>query len=76
MNNFLSKKMIEFYKKKYPSGTKICVDAMADDPNPVESGTIGEVHHVDDIGTLHCIFENGRNIGIIPETDRFHIISE
>lgn len=31
---------------------------------------------MDDIGTLHCIFDNGRTLGVIPGVDDFHIVSE
>ena len=60
----------------YPEGTRICLDRMNDDPFPVESGTFGKVDHVDDIGTLHCIFDNGRTLGVIPGVDDFHVIRE
>ena len=36
----------------------------------------GRVDHVDDIGTLHCIFDNGRTLGVIPGVDDFHVIRE
>lgn len=49
---------------------------MNDDPFPVESGTFGKVDHVDDIGTVHCVFDNGRTLGVIPGVDDFHIVSE
>ena len=76
MNQFFSEEMVSIYKQKYPSGTKLCVDSMPDDPKPVESGTVGRVTHVDDMGTPHCIFEDGRVLGVIPETDKFHIVQE
>ena len=31
---------------------------------------------MDDIGTVHCVFDNGRTLGIIPGVDDFHIVSE
>ncbi len=65
---------VEFYKKQYPPGTRICLDSMGDDPVP--SGAKGTVIAVDDIGSLHCEFDNGRSLGICPEVDRFHKISE
>ena len=34
------------------------------------------VDHVDDAGTLHCIFDNGRTLGDIPGVDDFHVIRE
>ena len=68
---------IEFYKKNYPAGTRIQLDSMGDDePRPVPAGTKGTVISVDDIGTVHCKFDNGRCLGICPEVDSFHKISE
>lgn len=45
-------KKVECLKERYPEGTRICLDRMNDDPFPVESGTLGRVDHVDDIGTF------------------------
>ena len=33
--------------------------------------TKGVVKYVDDIGTIHCTFENGRNLGLIYGEDNF-----
>lgn len=30
------------------------------------------VVHVDDIGTVHCNFENGRRLSLVPGEDHFH----
>ena len=49
---------------------------MGDDPNPISSGTKGSVICVDDMGTLHCKFDNGRSLGMCPEVDSFHKIEE
>ena len=27
-------------------------------------------------GTLHCKFDNGRMLGVIPDVDKFHIIEQ
>ena len=61
-------------KAMYPNGTRIEVICMGDDPNPIESGTCGTVVAVDDIGTIHCDFDNGRHLGLIPGVDSFRII--
>ena len=45
-----------------------------EDPFPIEPGTEGSVDHVDDIGTIHCIFDNGRYIGLVPGLDSFEIV--
>ena len=62
-------------KKKYPSGTRVVVDGMEEDPRPIRPGTKGTVLLVDDIGTVHCAFDNGRQLGLVPGVDRFYIES-
>lgn len=62
---------VELYKTLYPKGTRIEVISMGDDPRPIESGTKGTVDHVDDMGTIHCTFDNGRQLGLIPSVDVF-----
>lgn len=64
------------YKKRYPAGTRIMLDSMYDDPDPVKPGTKGTVKSVDDGGTIHCEFDDGRCLGVIPTVDRFHVIGD
>mgnify|MGYP000012274108 FL=1 len=73
---YYNKENVERLRQRYPEGTHICLDQMNDDPFPVESGTFGKVDHVDDIGTVHCVFDNGRTLGVIPGVDDFHVIRE
>ena len=72
----MSRGRIEFYKEHYPHGTRVQIDSMGDDPELVSNGTKGTVSFVDDIGTLHVEFDNGRSLGICPEVDSFHKITE
>lgn len=65
----------EYLKKAYPSGTRIVVNSMGNDPRPVESGTRGTVAVVDDIGTVHCDFDNGRRLGLIEGEDDFRTLT-
>lgn len=71
-----NRKRIESIKQRYPEGTRICVDSMGDDPRPIEPGTKGTVIWVDDIGTVHCNFDNGRRLGLIVGEDSFHVIQQ
>mgnify|MGYP002621823653 CR=1 FL=1 len=59
------------YRQKYPEGTRIELIMMGDDPHPIEAGTRASVQYVDDIGTVHCKFDNGRSLGLIPGEDSF-----
>lgn len=66
---------VEMLRQRYPEGTRICLDHM-EDLCPVESGTCGTVQFVDDAGTLHCKFDDGRMLGVIPHVDKFHKIDQ
>lgn len=72
---FNDRDYVESIKRRYPSGTRIVLDRMGDDPRPIDPGTKGTVIHVDDIGTVHCAFDNGRQLGLVPGEDSFHKIA-
>ena len=65
----------KYLKKAYPSGTRIVLNSMGNDPRPIESGTRGTVAVVDDIGTVHCEFDNGRRLGLIEGEDDFRTLT-
>ena len=68
---FPDEREIEVLRQNYPVGTRLVVECM-NDPRPIEPGTRGTVRHVDDIGTIHCDFDNGRRLGLIPGEDIFY----
>ncbi len=70
-----SREQIEIIKKKYPSGTRIQLLSTMNDMQGVEEGTKGTVIHVDDIGTIHMRWDNGRGLGLIPGEDNFKVLS-
>ncbi len=72
----MSRERVDFYKEHYPAGTRVQLDQMGDDPRPVPPGTKGTVAAVDDMGTVHVNFDNGRALGVCPEVDKFHKITE
>ena len=45
-----NERKVEMLKKRYPEGTRICIDRMGKDPDPIPSGTKGTVEFVDDMG--------------------------
>lgn len=71
-----NRRMAERYKESYPPGTRIMLLQMGDDPHPVEPNTRGTVKFVDDMGTLHCDFDNGRQLGVVPGEDSFRKLTE
>ena len=72
----IDRDLVQRMKEQYPPGTRIELDYMGDDPRPIPPGTRGTVVHVDDIGTVHCDFDNGRRLGLVPGEDSFHRIKE
>lgn len=57
----------------YTVGMRVkCIDMK--DPQPVEHGTLGTVVHIDDMGTLHVAWDNGRSLGLIVGEDKFEVI--
>ena len=71
-----NEKKVEMLRQRYPEGTRICLDSMDNDPRPIPPGTKGIVQFVDDAVTLHCKFDNGRTLGVIPDVDKFHKIEQ
>ena len=65
----------EYLKQTYPPGTRIVLNSMGDDPRSIESGTRGTVEAVDDIGTVHCRFDDGRSLGLIEGEDDFRALT-
>ena len=49
---------------------------MGNDPRSIEDGMRGTVQAVDDIGTVHCAFDNGRGLGLVPGEDSFRKLTE
>jgi len=72
---FLDHRTVQRIKEQYPDGTRIRLLSMDDPYAPISPGTEGTVDFVDDIGTLHCIFDNGRTFGVIPGEDSFSVLS-
>ena len=77
MNNWMRlQEQAKFYKDEYPPGTRIKLISMGEDIHRVPDNTRGTVMFVDDTGTLHCHFDNGRSLGLIPGEDLFRKLTE
>lgn len=64
------------YKEQYPKGTRILLLHMGDDPRPIGDNMRGTVKYVDDMCAIHCVFDNGRQLGLIPSEDSFRKLTE
>ena len=70
----MDRKMANFIKEQYPPGTRIRLNSMEDPYAPIVPGTEGVVDFVDDIGTIHMKWNNGRSLGIVPGEDSFSVL--
>lgn len=60
-------------KTKELKGKRVRLIKMYDD-YAVPPGTEGSVTHVDDKGTLHMQWDNGRTLGLVPGEDKYEFI--
>jgi hypothetical protein len=44
------------------------------DPDPIPAGTEGTVEFIDDLGTVHVRWDNGRYLGMVPTVDRWRVL--
>lgn len=69
-NGFLKPWQIGQIRQTYAPGTRLELQHM-EDPQPVPNGTRGTVVYVDDAGTIHMKWDNGRTLGLVPGEDQF-----
>jgi len=72
---FSNKSYLAQLRKQYPVGTKIQLISMRDEKYPILPGTIGEVTHIDDLGSIHMKWQNGSSLALIPEVDSFKVVA-
>ena len=72
---FPNKSYLAQLRKQYPVGTKIQLISMRDEKYPILPGTIGEVTHIDDMGSLHMKWQNGSSLALISEVDSFKVVA-
>lgn len=71
---FPNKSYLAQLRKQYPVGTKIQLISMRNEKYPILPGTIGEVTHIDDMGSIHMKWQNGSSLALIPEVDSFKAV--
>ena len=77
MNSFDRERLrIQRAKMLYPPGTRIVLGEMSDPYAPVPPGTRGTVKFVDDMGTIHPQWDNGKTLGLIYGEDSFRKLTQ
>lgn len=70
----LNKEEIKKLKDAYPEGTPVRLFSMKGE-GQMPSGLKGTVRTVDDIGQIHVLWENGRQLALNTEEDAFETVS-
>ena len=64
-----NQKQVEQLRKRYPKGTRLCLDFM--DEAGMPPGLQGTVAFIDDAGQIHMNWDCGRSLALIPGVDSF-----
>ena len=66
-------KQVEQLRKRYPKGTRLCLDFM--DEAGMPPGLQGTVAFIDDAGQIQMNWDCGRSLALIPGVDSFSRLS-
>lgn len=55
-------------------GKRIRLISTNDEYSPLKPGDLGTIDFIDDAGTIFAQWDNGSDLGLLPDIDRFEII--
>ena len=71
---FMKPYMVKLLREQFPPGTRIRLDSMMNDPQPIPKGMTGTVQGIDDAGQLLMEWDNGHGLSLVPGEDDFTVV--
>ena len=73
MNRITPEKLADL-RSHYPIGCRVKLICMNDPYRDLEAGMLGTVTHVDDIGTIHVVWDCGSTLGVVYGVDSCEVV--